>query len=236
MIYTSGKSGYFGQKLNLGTSVTKQNIDSIDLSDCTKFYHLGGISKSGFNYLDYLENVTYTGQILRKINPSSRIIFASTAKIYEGHTERPTEPYSMSKFMCEKLLYLHYLKYDNVYNIFRFANIVSKDITYGFLKELTDQIKNGHVKYVPGAFRPFVKLEDVLKVMNMELPIGVFNVVNSAIRIEDILYIASKYANFTTEQLNLRPIRINPYNNLTQYGWAPINSDDVLDEYFAQAL
>lgn len=236
MIYTSGKNGYLGQKVNLGISITKNNLSSIDLSDCTTLYHLGGLSRSGYNYLDYLENVTYTGSILKKINPSASIIFTSTAKIYEGHYERPTDPYAMSKFMCEKLIYLHYLKYNNIYTIFRLANIVSNDITYGFLKELTDQIKNGHVKYVSGSFRPFVKLEDVLKVINMELPIGVFNVVNDTIRIEDVLDIASQYANFTTEELNLLPIKINPHNNLTQYGWSPKNSYDVLDEYFAQAL
>ena len=232
MIYTSGKNGYLGQKLNLGTSITKTNLSSTDLSDCTTLYHLGALSRGGYNYLDYLENVTYTGSILKKINPSARIIFASTARIYENHYERPTDPYAMSKFMCEKLIYLHYLEYNNIYNIFRMATIVAPDITYGTLKEITDQILSGHVKYVPDAMRPYLDLSDLLKLFKMDLPIGVFNAVNNALTIEKVLDIARGHFKFTTEKLNKRPIKINPHNNLAQYGWSPIRSEEVLDNYF----
>jgi len=232
MIYTSGKNGYLGQKLNLGISITKNNLSSTDLSDCSTLYHFGGISRGGYNYLDYVENVTYTAQILKKINPSARIIFASTARIYETHFEFPSDGYSISKFMCEKLIYLHYLEHKNIYNIFRMGNIVSSDITYGSLKDLSDQIISGHVKYVPGGMRPYVDLNDMLKLFKLDLPIGVFNAVNQAVTIEDVLDIAGKYFNFTREKINKRPIRINPHNNLTQYGWTPMNTNEVLDRYF----
>lgn len=238
MIGLTGASGYLAKHLatNEYLKINRENIEYLDLSNIDTVYHLGGMSASGKNPLDYYENISYTHKLISKLNKKCKIVFTSTVKIHDSQNENPSDGYSMSKLICEKLIYLKHLQDNNNYYVFRMPNIVSEDISYGFLYELTNQIKTGHVKYVKRAYRPFIDIEDCIKAFSFDLPNGVHILGNNSILIEEVLDIASQYAIFEREELSVEPIRILADNSILQYGWKPKSSEQVLHNYFSKVF
>ena len=215
--------GYIGSRLH-GEKITQNQV-----GECDKVYYLAAQSQPGLKWTDYLPNIVLTTDVVQKCK--GELVFTSTIKIFDSYKQvNPVENYEVSKKINEDII-VQAGKSGLKYQILRLANVISPDVKYGIFYELVEQAKNGLIKYYPGAYRPFITLDQAVKAIEMEKPPGIYTVSCGAIYIEDIIKMLASKFQFKTQKLKGEPLMLEPgWNKMRDLGWDGRNSKENIEE------
>lgn len=181
-------------------------------------YHLAAIPNSKPSDKDQNRildvNIKGTHNILRYMQPGSKMVFASSIVVYGDKTTQQNEQedhrdstsvYAATKVACEELIKAYSVLNDIDYTICRLGAMVGPHLTHGLIKIILEKLKtdNGYIELLgdkPGSIKPYTYVKDVVNKM-IEIPLNkmiqhnkVLNICNNdPISVEDVANIIMSY-------------------------------------------
>ena len=139
-------------------------------------------------------NVIATQNLLENMNPSMKMVFASSIVVYgwtsehafsELDTPHPTSVYGLTKYASEQLLYLYRDQKGVDCRILRLPAVVGTGLTHGILRDFIIKAKNDNPEFPifgdpPGSTKPYLHVSDVCQAFEMmtTTPSLFFNTLN----------------------------------------------------------
>lgn len=200
-ILVTGGDGFIGsylvkelRKLDFDAAVLTGDIrdENLDLHGYNIIYHLAALSSPKFceenKKLAWDVNVNGTLNLLEKLEEGQKIIFTSSAHVYNrsSHPHSEDEPlnspdfYGLTKKAAEELIEYYSEKKGFAYTILRFFNIYGPKQGKGFLiPDIIEKYRTGgEIEIInPDARRDFIYISDavaaLIKAINAE---GIYNI------------------------------------------------------------
>lgn len=166
---------------NLPNNILKQlpkKIDEIWMLAANSDINRGNKNHNVDYNSTFLTTVNTFFSLRTKITKDTKIIFTSSSAIYGSYKKTinenllnflPETNYGLMKLMCEKFLIFHQQKIDFSLRIYRFPNVVGRNLTHGviydFKNKMLSKKKNFQVLGNGMQKKPYSFTEDIINAM-----------------------------------------------------------------------
>lgn len=194
------KKNFFFIKLNLDKKIRNRRLNSILRDSSLKeLWHLAansdiqsGVGNSSVDYRDtFLTTYNILNFIKPYLNKNSKIIFSSSSAIYgnigvniteKSAPFKPESNYGAMKLASEGLLSAYSFSNKTKSFIFRFPNVVGKNLTHGVIYDLSKKIlsnsKNLQVLGNGEQCKPYSSVDEIIRCMTFLIKVKNSKLVN----------------------------------------------------------